>query len=755
MPDRQLRDIHEHDRIHLRIACLGFTSMVIQILLVREAGVWLRGNELIITALVAAWLVWIAAGTAICYLWHLRAQWVRRGWWLSVVSGSVILITLRFIGLWRGGMAGETFSISSALQLAAVISCVPCIFSGIAFGAAVRTCEKMKRDAHVTRLYVWETCGALIAGVTMTFLFLPLLSWWVCVWCPVALVIWDAVSSKWRSAGKIYVVFVGVCITIFAVYYFQDECDLVARLCASRFVTGHICADYDLPRMRMTIIENDGEANFYYNGRFTGSSIAPKRAEECAAYISLAAEEKQRICLIGFPYNGIIRQLNELGWKRIDVIEPVVGITERIAPFLEPADYNALTQKNVRIVHMDPRVFMRKQKRKGTDTYDAVFQDVGVPDAYSTARMYTHDWYSDVNNMLNSNGVFFINLPGSPGYVPDTLAQLLVRVQEGMCTVFSNVVCVPASSTFIVGDKCGEVRDTPEWWQKRWENMKGKSSLLWFSDMLITDNLNEFRRGQFARARKVVDDTRVPTDISPYMYADALRYEEERYGGILLDFLNYIFAMPFRVLAVIAIILFLWGMSSWLSVEYSWNRIYAWLGMSAISTAGFLAEMTVILRFSFVQGPVFYAIGLVFAAFMTGLVAGTIMMRNIMKKDVRNKYVNLSAICAAVALVVIVYSSIYAFWPNGQWIACAWSGMLTACAGVCVGMCFAFFAVRAEKAERSGAIVYAADLLGAVFGGALLSFLIVPIGGFNAAAYLLPLLLIGVVISMWRTVYVD
>ncbi len=499
---------HEISRIPLRIAGMGCTTMLTQILFVREAAVWLRGNELIIAALIAAWLVWVAVGSAIGYLLQLPAQWVRRGWWLSTITAVALLLFLRYISLWRGSISGDTFSIAHAVALAVLIPSIPCALSGMAFATAVRVREFLYRDSLVSQLYVRETAGALFAGVVMTFLFLPAGYTWINLCTPLALILWDAASRGWlsirRSLFSLLLVF--ACVT--PLLFFHQHISLLARVGASHFVTGVIRAEYDLPEMRVTITETRSEANFYVNGRFVGSSFDRQHAEETAAYITLAADSTERICLLGFPYNGLIRQLIDFGWKKIDVIEPVDDMVKHIAPFLAREDYNVLTQKNVRIIHTDPRSYMRTRSYEKNALYDAVYQNVGIPDAYSTARLYTKNWCDDLHLSLKPTGVFIACMPGSPGYVPDTLAQLLVRLKTALRSNFDSVLTVPASSTYIVGCNQQYMSIEQEWWCAKWHRLKNKIAPVWFSEMRILDHLNDFRIEHFTRACDAVKDVR-------------------------------------------------------------------------------------------------------------------------------------------------------------------------------------------------------------------------------------------------------
>lgn len=723
-------------RIYLRIAALGFTTLLTQILLVRETGIWLRGNEIIITAVVASWVVWVALGTAISYICALRVQWVQWGWWLSAWVSALLLIALRCIGMWHGSVAGQTFGTGTGILIAAALACLPCILSGSAFGAALCAHDKKTHHAPVSLLYVCETAGALLAGVLVTVLFLPFVSWWVTVTLLVALCSIDMMTSSRAGVVSVTCGILLAALLLIGVGVTHPLIDTMARHIAARNALGDIVLDTDLPQGRITVIAREGARYFYKDGRFTGSTVEPEMQEEYAAYLTLSAPHTRRVALIGFPYNGVVRLLLSLGWQQIDIIEPLPEALEYITPFLLPEDQKALQDARVRIVPKDPRVHMRRTTQTEDVRYDAVFQDSGMPVAYSSARMYTAEWYAEVRDALHEGGRVMVVLPGSPGYVPDTLAQLLMRVKSALAAVFPGTHFIPGTATYLIGTRDEETCVTQ--WLMPDDSLPFADALRYFSLAHIADQMQFFRRDHFEGAFADVTDRRVPTDRAPFTYVDALRYEEQHFEGVFYRLLGMMIMAPYGLIMITWSGIVVWGALTTVCLRRHAARLYAWMRMSAISSAGFIAEMTVILRFSSIHGPVFYVIGLLFSACMAGLVTGALVARRYLP----TRWHRWCGRSSLVVLCILVYISVYGTWPDTQWLVCVWAALFTFTTGMCVGIAFTLCALPIENVRGGGTSVYSADLTGAVIGGIVVSFLIVPIGGFAAAAHTIPLLLV-------------
>jgi len=68
-------------------------------------------------------------------------------------------------------------NLSYAVGLAATTTALPCFFSGLASGLAIKLLRIFKGQT-VAYFYFSETFGALLAGIAVTFIFIPLQHWW-------------------------------------------------------------------------------------------------------------------------------------------------------------------------------------------------------------------------------------------------------------------------------------------------------------------------------------------------------------------------------------------------------------------------------------------------------------------------------------------------------------------------------------------------------------------------------------------------
>ncbi|MCX7846621.1 MAG: hypothetical protein N2595_01095, partial [bacterium] len=135
---------------------------------------------------------------------------------------------------------------------------------------------------------------------------------------------------------------------------------------------------------------------------------------------------------------------------------------------------------------------------------------------------------------------------------------------------------------------------------------------------------------------------------------------------------------------------------------------------------------------------VYYALGALFGSFMLGLALGTWWV------GARARRVGRWA--GAVALGVMVggmWWTVYGIWPGGTALATLQAMVLNMVAGGALGAFVALAAWDARSRRGGGAVVYAADLSGAVVGAVLFSVVVPPALGFGVLVGLMTVLLLG------------
>jgi len=725
-----------HHAFPWRLAGVGFSALLAQVLLIREAGVWLRGNELIIGAMLAAWLAWGALGSLSGYWWPRRVGEERTYWlaWLAAcLCAAAELAILRCCWPWTGGMAGAAATMGRAVLLACAITALPSGLHSYVCGALIR-CWEDATHGSIAPLYVWETIGAALAGVLATFVIIPLGGWWasvvliVCV--PLLITAWCS-RARWRgTAGN------AVCaLALAAAWHYHDTLETWAQEYASRFLTGRLVAVFDTPRMHLAVTRNEDEHAFYHYGRLTGSSRQREYAEELAGYALLAAGRPRRALLLGFPYTGLVRELAARGVD-VTVLDPAAPHLAWWAPFLLPEDAAVLASPHVSVSATDARAWLAA-RRTHQPSLNIVLQDIGMPESYAAARFYSREWFQLVRACLARDGALIVTLPGSAGHVPDDLARLVERVRSTLHTVFTHVTLVPATATLLIASPHTRVADQSAWWRARLRQ-RGLSGT-WFTPALLDDHLQPWRVAQFSNACARMAPLAPHTDMVPRAYGDAMCYYETRFAGLMHTVVRRLYRTPRAMCVCAAACVVVWLMGAWHAACTRRRTRAAWLRMTAVSAAGFVAQMTIIVRFVVQQGSVYYALGVLFASFMTGLALATWWSgRHAQKVCGWQRSVPLGALMAVLLLAV------RAPWPAVPAMATLVALALNAAAGAAVGASLALAACEARATRAGGLAIYAADICGALIGALGFSIIIPPVLGFAVLAALTIALIAGI-----------
>lgn len=713
---------------------LGFSTMLAQIMVLREAAVWLRGNECVIAFVVAAWLLWIAVGSLVGNRVAAHAAWrcSRMAITGAALTACAILVGLRCFWTCTGALPGEALDLAHAAGLALVVTCLPCVLSGSAFGATVRACAIMPIDARhprssVARLYVFETLGAMAAGLIATVALIPLMHWWFTLMLVVA-----PLCLVWRSRLLI----ICCALAMAGAGYYSPALDAQAQRCAARWLTGAIVCDLDTPRERLMVTRRGDEYAFFSNGRLLGASVQRELAEEIGWYARLSATQPRRALLIGFPYNGLLREFVHAG-LHVTVLDPQAAWLPRLTPFLLPDDRAVLTSAAVRVIARDPREYLRQlASAAAIPCYDLIVQNVGTPETYAVARLYSAEWFALLTARLSTNGALLVALPGSAGYVPDDLARIIERtrlsIRAGMQQVAATlapdpVALIPGSATLLVARRDTRPALTDTAMVVRFAAQHPTTNVIWFSAALLGDQLSSYRRALFANACAVARVRHDSTDMRPASYGDALVYAEARFGSAMHAVLTRLYRGATGLIVVGGVAVLLIVCAHLCGTRGQRHRLALLAAMTAISLAGFLIEMTVLVRFTTGCGAAFYGVGLLFAAYMAGLALAAAGMQQLaLRRQTRG--------AGWALLLLLVAAGVAGGCPLPLrtvhiWLACASVMMAT---GAACGALFAWIAQQDAPAQRQSSSVYGADVLGAVVGALLFSCVIPPTCGFGA-----------------------
>ena len=689
------------------LVAVGLTSVIAQVLLIREIGAVFYGNELSMGVVLAIWLLGVAAGA---WLLGRAADRVRAGaaalalglaliGLLPIVQLLLIRTARWWLNLTPGALAGL-----DTIALAIVIVLSPlCVCLGFLFRLGARLFDQSGRP--VAAAYVWEAIGAALGGVLFTFVLAP--------WgnpFGVALLL---TAANWAAAS-------GLCTgqpqrrPICAIYLLGAvACLLGAALPAAgwnfstlRWHYPNLLFAADSVYGRIAVTGQDSQRVFYENGlvMFDTQSLA---AEEIIHPALLAHPHPERVLLMGGGVGGGLREALKHPLASLDYVELDPLIVETAARFLPPQDALWLRDPRVNIVNQDGRRYLSAVQAR----YDVIIVDLPEPSTGQLNRFYTVEFYRLARARLSPNGILAFGLPSAENYLNRELRRRNGSIYATLRDVFAHIVVLPGDRNIFLASDAPIAAD-PDVWAARLEErqVRVKQVTAPYLRFLFTTE-------RYARLRETLEAEigRINSDFRPICYYyDMILWLSRFYGE-----LGPLFYLPMGVhlwpLAVLSLLI---------GLVLRWRTSWRTPGAALLAgLAGMSAEIVLLLAFQALYGHVYGLVGLVVAAFMVGTAAGAAWLERRRGLGRRALIALLGGLGLYMWLIPPVAQLSAAIAPfTVPALALIGGGLVGAVFPVAVNL------VAGEAGPRAG-LIYAVDLVGGCLGALCAAVLWVPLLG--------------------------
>lgn len=681
---------------------LGTASMTAQLALMREFLDAFAGNELIIGFVLGYWFVLTAFGAEAGRRW-------RKGTTLGVLIGlevaaslaplfQIIAIRLLRSSLLPGVVPGPDL----ALWSTAVILVPGCVANGWLFAVLVRLMSEAKRGES-GQTYLVETAGLAVGGAAYSlFLCTRLgsinLAALIAVQNGLA-----AIAFGWLGGRRRFAVLagLGVAVALACAYIF----DLDGRTLRAIYPAGKVVAQSQSPYGHLVVMESGGQRAFFHQGLplFTTQDTA---AREERVHFALAQRERiSDVLLIGGAASRAADEALKYAPQRVDCVDPDPAVLEA----LKQAGGTAARDPRVTFIETDARRYVRRTNLH----YDAIVLGLPAPESVQLNRFFTREFFAEASARLNPGGVVAFDLPGSEGYLSPVQQALLASIHGALQSVFRHTLVIPGEKIILAGSDAPLDADVPAILARRHIPVRYMTAG-YMSSRLTPERL---------KAIRVVASARVQPngDFLPASHGHALGLWLEMSGGTVVWAL-----VAFAALIVVIGSLLSRGPLPGVT--------------AAIATTGFAGislEVILIIAFQVLYGSIYLHLGMLFASFMIGTVAGAFLaLRGWMPGGTRG-LVLLDAVF--VVLAPSAAATVQALAAAG---APAFAGfpliaMGLGAAGFVVGGQFPLASrVQADRRESS-TFLYAADLAGACLGAFATAALLLPVIGLAGICWLL------------------
>ena len=580
-------------KIIFSIFTLGISSMISQIIVLREFVSVFTGNELIIGITLSNWLILTGLGS---YLFHQAFKIIKNSGFLLVMHGLTgflpfftlsCLYALKNI-IFPVGMQVNyvQFYFFSLLLLAPL-----CLTCGLAFSCLNKTLSEIKNRQMVNKSYAYESLGSLAGSLLFSFILIFYLNSFQIFSILLLLnliAIYLYTQQNFSLPKKIIIL--SICVTFVSSAFLINIESLTKNFL---FPSQRIVSIDHSPYGQMIITENEGQMNFFQNGIYVFSTDSGKigntniASDEESVHFTMVQHNSPRdiLCISG-GIGGIIHEILKYNVKSVDLLE-IDPIISKLA-----LKFNLdINDSSVRLINMDFREFLYLNKK----TYDVIFINVPPPMGTETNRFYTVEFFESLKKIMNEESFVCLSLTSTFNYIDSISLWSNRLIYNTLKYSFKNICIFPGEKNYFIASAYPIHQDVVE----RLVNKSIKNEYVAY----YLDDFSIKARSEMMM-KQIIGPSAINKDLKPMSYFIYLYQQLNMFRG------------SYWLLAVFMLIFFT-------LILRKFNRI-----RFVMFTAGFAsisAELIILYLFQMIFGMAYQYISLVFAFFMAGLVIGPLL----------------------------------------------------------------------------------------------------------------------------------
>jgi len=726
----------------------GLTSVVGQVVLLREVIVLYNGNELSSGIVLAAWLLWTAAGAA------LMERLLRR--FTNVVCITAIveclcgislvatIVVLRGARAWLQTVPGESLGPVTSAFVAFAGLAMFCGFSGCLFTLAVQMIRSQfpaSTRSPVGYAYLAETAGSALGGILTSFLLLRFFASFqiaiIAATMNFCLASWLAFRlRRSRAIATVLVVSLGIAaLTILA--------PRVEMFTQQRIWKGFtLVASHDSIYGRLEILSSGGISGLYENGGVLANIPDPASAEETVHYAMLEHPAPRRVLLIGGGMNGSIAEaLKHPSLQRLDYVELDPALIDMYRRYFAAGFASAFADTRVHVHNADGRHYLKQS----TESFDEILLSIPDPDNAQLNRFFTEEFFQIARSHLAPAGLLSLQLRSSEESVGPELAEFLRCIHYTLQRVFPYVAVIPGDTLHLFGAMQPQaLTEDPRILIDRLRSRHLHT--LYVSEYAIPFRMMPDRMDQIHDLLRSRPDTPLNRDFHPaaYYFAAVLWSAQFRsaYSHLLQAAAHVFFANILLFVAALSLGLILAGIRSRRTrTEYA-----ALWSVAAAGNTLMALQILILLAFQSVYGHVYHELAMLIAMFMAGMSIACWFGIACFHNDHRKRLLRVAAcnqalLAASAPLLLFVVGVLSHSSASGHEKAAAEFAfpLLAFLCGIPGGLQFSLASgiyQHDRQAKASLSTLYAIDLVGGCIGALVLTGFFIPVFGFWSTAWI-------------------
>jgi spermidine synthase len=681
--------------LFISITALGISSIITQIIVMREFLSVFYGNELVFGIILANWFLLTGSGS---YLGRYAEHIKKKEDFLAVCQIAIAVLPFLHILLIRVLRniifpPGVMVDVIQIFVFSLILLLPYCLISGFLLPMAAVIYSPARDATQIGKVYFIDNIGDILGGFLFSFLLVYFLDPFQILFFVMAVNLVAAYLVASFTKRNDVKIFIGALFLLVSLaFVVLDINDVTSQL---MFKGQELVYQKSTPYGNIVVTRSLDQLNFYENGVPLFTTANTIANEETVHYAMVQRSSPDKVLLISGGVAGTLDEILKYNVTRVDYVELDPHIIEIGKRFT-----SALKDKRINVISGDGRLYVKRAEEK----YDVIIVDLPDPSSAQINRFYTEEFYSEAKRILKKDGVVSISLTAPANYLSPEIRNLNSALYKAMRGSFSNVIIIPGERNFFLASDGPLSYDIASLVRRR---------------SISTEYVNEdYLRGKLTedRIRYVLDSVNedVPPnrDLNPISYYYHLLYWVSHFGKNLIAFSF--------LLAVLALIFML----RLRPITFS------------IFTTGFAGaglEVVLLVGFQILYGYVYHMLGVIITAFMVGLAVGAYIANMGLREMGRREFVLMEVAIAVLSMLI----SAAIIWLNTlESVRAVFLGskiifpLLASVLAILVGMEFPLASkLSFEEVASTSARLYNADLIGASVGALVVSTLLIPILG--------------------------
>jgi spermidine synthase len=693
------------DRAIIRVVvATGISSVVTQLLTIREFLSQFQGNEIVIALILFNWLILGGIGTLLA---RVATRRFRKATaiglaWMSMVLSALSILQILAIRQFRDIIFIHGSSVGFyPTWLFTFLAITPyCLILGYVLPYSLFVLRTATADYPGVRIYITDNIGDISGGALFSFALVYLVSPLQAIFLAHLPLIWATylLFPAARRNRPAILLALGLLCAVLGTGVLLERRSLAPA-------EGELVYYRETRYGRIAVHKDQEQHTLFADGVPVFSSRNLSLAEETVHYPLAQLDSINHVLLIS-AQGGVMAELKKYQFKTVDYVEldPAVTAVQFEFGMIEKIP-------GLNVIHQDGRFYLAHTDK----IYDAIIINLPEPNTFQINRFYTDRFFELAREHLAPNGVLSFSMQGYDNYLAEPQRQKLSSLYNTVIGHYKNVLLLPGQKVFFVCSNRPLSTDIPAALAQR--NISTAYISGFFHGNLTPERIKYLNQGLDA-------STPVNIDTSPYLMRLMFSQWFAKFQTSPLGF--------FAVLTVLTIIYLLMISRE----EYV-------LFSTGCMTMG--SEILVIFAFQIYFGYIYLQIGIIITVFLAGLLPGAWLGNKLQRPDKQILVLTDGFLIGVLAIFILAIVSFADRLPISFFLIFGFVVSL-AC-----GFQFPVALYLRGSGNAAATRTFSADLIGAACGTLLTSVVLIPYSGIlRAAAVLIGLKLVSLVLIWTR-----